>query len=325
MKVFVAGATGAVGKQLVPQLIKGGYEVVALTRSARHMEALRAAGAEPVVADALDRDAIVRAIQEAAPEVIIHELTALSGVKNFKKFDEEFALTNRLRTEGTDNLLAGARAAGTRRFIAQSFGNWNYARTGTGLKTEEDALDPNPPEHQRESLAAIRSLEAAVTGAEGIDGIALRYGNLYGPGTSIALDGDIVATVRKRGLPLVGDGAGVWSFIHAEDAAAAAVAAIQRGAPGVYNVCDDEPAPVHSWLPELARAVGAKPPFRIPVWLARPLIGDVGVSMMTEIRGASNAKAKRELGWQPQYTTWREGFRKGLGHPSPSAVLDRTG
>ena len=313
MKVFVAGATGAVGKFLVPQLVKGGYEVIALTRSPRHVEALRAAGAEPAVADALDHDAIVQAIQRARPEVIIHELTALTGVKNFKKFDEEFAMTNQLRTEGTDNLLAGARAAGTRRFIAQSFGNWDYARSGSGLKTEESALDPNPPEQQQKSLAAIRYLEAAVTGAEDIEGIALRYGNLYGPGTSIALDGDIVATVRKRGLPLVGDGAGVWSFIHAEDAASAAVAAIEHGAPGVYNVCDDEPAPVSVWLPELARAVGAKPPFRVPVWLARPLIGEVGVSMMTQIRGASNAKARRELGWQPRYKTWREGFRKGLG------------
>ena len=233
MKVFVAGATGAVGKYLVPQLVKGGYEVFALTRSPRHVDALRAAGAEPMVADALDRAAIVAAIQCAAPEIIIHELTALEGVKNFKKFDEEFALTNTLRTEGTDNLLAGARAAGTRRFIAQSFGNWNYARIGTGLKTEEDALDPNPPQQQTKSLAAIRYLEAAVTGAEAIEGIALRYGNLYGAGTNIALDGDIVATVRKRGLPIVGDGAGVWSFIHAEDAASAAVAAIQRGAPGI--------------------------------------------------------------------------------------------
>ena len=313
MKVFVAGATGAVGKFLVPQLVKGGYEVIALTRSPRHVEALRAAGAEPAVADALDHDAIVQAIQRARPEVIIHELTALTGVKNFKKFDEEFAMTNQLRTEGTDNLLAGARAAGTRRFIAQSFGNWDYARSGSGLKTEESALDPNPPEQQQKSLAAIRYLEAAVTGAEDIEGIALRYGNLYGPGTSIAPDGDIVATVRKRGLPLVGDGAGVWSFIHAEDAASAAVAAIEHGAPGVYNVCDDEPAPVSVWLPELARAVGAKPPFRVPVWLARPLIGEVGVSMMTQIRGASNAKARRELGWQPRYKTWREGFRKGLG------------
>ena len=313
MKVFVAGATGAVGKFLVPQLVKGGYEVIALTRSPRHVEALRAAGAEPAVADALDHDAIVQAIQRARPEVIIHELTALTGVKNFKKFDEEFAMTNQLRTEGTDNLLAGARAAGTRRFIAQSFGNWDYARSGSGLKTEESALDPNPPEQQQKSLAAIRYLEAAVTGAEDIEGIALRYGNLYGPGTSIALDGDIVATVRKRGLPLVGDGAGVWSFIHAEDAASAAVAAIEHGAPGVYNVCDDEPAPVSVWLPELARAVGAKPPFRVPVWLARPLIGEVGVSMMTQIRGASNAKAKRELGWTPSYASWREGFRKGLG------------
>ena len=297
MKIFVAGATGAIGKYLVPQLVQGGYEVFALTRSPRRVDALRAAGAEPVIADALDRTAIVAAIQRAAPEVVIHELTALEGVKNFKKFDEEFALTNRLRTEGTDNLLAGARAAGTRRFIAQSFGNWNYARTGTGLKTEEDALDPNPPQRQTKSLAAIRHLEAAVTGAEGIEGIALRYGNLYGAGTNISLDGDIVAMVRKRGLPIIGDGAGVWSFIHAEDAASAAVAAIQSGAPGVYNISDDEPATVRIWLPELASAVGAKPPLRIPVWLARPLIGEVGVSMMTQIRGASNAKAKRELGW----------------------------
>lgn len=312
MRVFVAGATGAVGKYLVPQLVKGGYEVFALTRSPGRVDALRAAGAEPVVADALDRAALVAAIQRAEPEVIIHELTALEGVKNFKKFDEEFALTNTLRTEGTDNLLAGARAAGTRRFIAQSYGSWIYAPIGTGLKTEEDALDPHPPQQQTKSLAAIRYLEAAVTGAEGVEGIALRYGSLYGAGTNIALDGDIVAMVRKRGLPIVGDGAGVWSFLHAEDAASAAVAAIQSGAPGVYNICDDEPATVRIWLPELASAVGAKPPFRIPVWLARPLIGDVGVSMMTRIRGASNARAKRELGWQPRYTTWREGFRKGL-------------
>lgn len=312
MKVFVAGATGAIGKYLVPQLVKGGYEVYALTRSAQHVDVLRAAGAEPVVADALDRAAIVAAIQRAEPEVVIHELTALDGVKNFKKFDEEFALTNTLRTEGTDNLLAGARAAGTRRFIAQSYGSWIYAPTGTGLKTEDDALDPHPPQQQTKSLAAIRYLEATVTGADDIEGIALRYGSLYGAGTNIALDGDIVAMVRKRGLPIVGDGAGVWSFLHAEDAASAAVAAIQRGAPGVYNICDDEPAPVRIWLPDLAREVGAKLPFRFPVWLARPLIGDVGVSMMTQIRGASNARAKRELGWQPCYPTWREGFHKGL-------------
>lgn len=313
MKIFVAGATGAVGKPLVARLLAGGYEVVALSRSPQHSDALRALGAEPAVADALDRAAIVEVVQRAAPDVIIHELTALTGVKNYKKFDEEFALTNRLRTEGADNLLAAAQAAGVRRVVAQSYGNWNYARTGTAPKTEDDPLDPNPPAHQRQSLAAIRYLEAAVMGTAGIDGVALRYGNLYGPGTGIARDGDIAASIRKRALPIIGDGAGVWSFIHVEDAASAAIAAIQHGAPGIYNIADDDPAPVSVWLPELARALGAKPPLRIPTWLGRMVVGDVGVSMMTQIRGASNAKAKRELAWSPCYATWREGFRKGLG------------
>lgn len=316
MKIFVAGATGAVGKPLVSQLVASGYEVVAMVRSPRHVEALRAAGAEPVVADALDRSAVMQALKQAEPEVVIHQLTALTGVKNYKNFDDEFALTNRLRTEGTDYLLEAARAVGTKRFIAQSYGNWNYARTGTGLKTEEDALDPNPPRNQMKTLQAIQYIENAVVHAQGIEGIALRYGNLYGPGTGFAADGDIVATVRKRGLPIVGDGAGVWSFIHVDDAATAAAVAIQRGASGVYNVVDDEPAPVSVWLPELARTLGAKPPRRIPVWLARLVIGDVGVSMMTQIRGVSNAKAKRELGWTPSYTTWRQGFKTGLGRSS---------
>lgn len=313
MKVFVAGASGAVGKQLVPQLLAGGYEVVAMTRSPRHTEALRAAGAEPVVADALDRSAVMRAVEQTRPEVIIHQLTALTGAKDYKNFDQEFALTNRLRTEGADYLLEAARAVGARRFIAQSFGNWDYARTGTGLKTEDDPLDPYPPRNQTKSLEAIQHLESAVTGTPGIEGIALRYGNLYGPGTGFARDGDIVAMVRKRSLPIVGSGAGVWSFIHVYDAASAAVAAIQQGAPGIYNIADDEPAPVSVWLPDLARVVGARPPIHLPVWIARMIIGEVGISMMTEIRGASNAKAKRELGWQPCYKTWREGFRKGLG------------
>jgi len=313
MKVFVAGATGAVGKRLVPQLIASGYEVVAMTRSPQHDEALRAAGAEPVVADALDRTAVMLAIQRAEPEIIIHQLSALTGVKNYKDFDDEFALTNRLRTEGTSYLLEGAQAVGVRRFIAQSYGNWNYARTGSDLKTEEAALDPTPPKNQTKSLQAIKYLENAILNADGIEGIALRYGNLYGPGTGIALDGDIVATVRRRMLPLIGNGAGVWSFTHVDDAASAAVAAIQHGKPGIYNIDDDEPAPVSVWLPELAHAVGAKAPFRIPVWLARLIVGEVGVSMMTQIRGASNAKAKDSLAWQPCYQTWREGFRKGLG------------
>ena len=313
MKVFVAGASGAVGNQLVPQLVATGYEVVAMTLSPRHDESLRAQGATPVVADALDRSAVIDAVKQATPDVIIDELTALAGVKDFKRFDDEFALTNRLRTEGTSYLLEAARATGVRRFIAQSYGNWNYARTGTGPKTEDDPLDPTPPKNQTQTLAAIRALESAVLGTAGIEGVALRYGNLYGPGTNIGKGGDIVEMVHKHGLPLVGSGAGVWSFIHIADAASAAVAAIEHGEPGVYNIADDEPAPVRVWLPELARAIGARSPRRIPAWLARPLIGEVGVSMMTQIRGASNAKARRDLGWQPQYASWREGFRTGLG------------
>lgn len=313
MKVFVAGANGAIGKRLVPRLIAGGYEVVALARSARTADELRAAGAEPIIADALDRSAVVRAVTHAEPEIVIHELTALTGVKNYKRFDDEFALTNRLRIEGTDHLLEGARAVGARRFIAQSYGNWNYARTGTAPKTEDDPLDPAPPRNQTKALQAIRYVEKAVLSAEGIEGVALRYGNLYGPGTGLAADGEITAMVRQRRLPIVGDGAGVWSFIHVEDAASATMAVIQHGAPGVYNVVDDEPAPVRIWLPELARALGAKPPLHIPAWLGRLAIGEVGVSMMTQIRGVSNAKARRELDWTPCYSTWRQGFRTGLG------------
>jgi 2-alkyl-3-oxoalkanoate reductase len=311
MRVFVAGASGAVGKRLVPLLIASGYDVTAMTRSPQKTAALRAAGAEPVVADGLDRTAVMHAVLRAEPEVVIHQMTALTGVTSFRKFDDGFALTNRLRTEGTDHLLAAARAAGVRRIIAQSYGNWNYERTGSGLKTEADPFDPNPPANQRKSLAAIRYLEDAVIGAPGIEGIALRYANLYGPGTGFAVDGDIVKLVRKRRLPIVGDGGGVWSFIHVDDAAAATVAAIERGAPGIYNIVDDDPAPVAVWLPELARVLGAKRPWRVPVWLGRLAVGEVGVSMMTQIRGTSNAKAKRELEWQPRYKSWRDGFRTG--------------
>lgn len=313
MKVFVAGANGAIGKPLVSQLVAGGYDVIAMTRSPQYVTALRAAGAEPVVADVFDRDTLIEAVKRTEPEVVIHELTALAAMKNFNKFDDEFAMTNRLRTEGTDNLLAAAQAAGARRFIAQSFGNWNYARSGKNPKTEEDPLDPTPPRNQTQSLQAIRYVENTVVNANRIQGIALRYGNLYGPGTGFAINGNIAASVRKRALPIVGNGAGIWSFIHIEDAAKATIAAMQQGAPGIYNIVDDEPAPVSVWLPEFARALGAKPPFHIPAWLGRLIIGEVGISVMTQIRGASNAKARRELGWTPCYTTWREGFRKGLG------------
>jgi 2-alkyl-3-oxoalkanoate reductase len=327
MKVFVAGASGAMGKRLVPQLVAGGYEVVALTRSEAKAGALRAVGAQAVVADALDRPAVIQGVMRTEPEVVIHQLSGLTGVKSFKNFDREFALTNRLRTEGTDYLLEGARAAGARRFIAQSYGNWNYARTGSELKTEDDPFDPSPPRNQTESLKAIRYVEEAVVGANGIEGIALRYANFYGPGTGFALDGDIVKQVRKRQLPLVGDGGGVWSFVHMDDAATAAINAIDHGTPGVYNIVDDQPVAVATWLPALAEAVGAKPPRHVPVWLGRLAAGEVGVSMMTQIRGTSNAKAKRELGFAPRYPSYREGFAKGLGDvpvPTPTRRVAAT-
>jgi nucleoside-diphosphate-sugar epimerase len=313
MKVFVAGGSGAMGRRLVPQLVAGGYEVVAMTRDEGKAPWLRRVGAQPVVADALDGAAVAGAVKASKPEVVIHQLTALSGAQSFKNFDKEFALTNRLRTEGTDHLLRAAQAAGVRRIIAQSYGNWNYERTGSALKTEQDPFDPNPPANQVKSLQAIRYVENAVVNADGIEGIALRYGNFYGPGTGFDLGGDIVTQVRKRKLPIVGDGAGIWSFAHMDDAAAAAIAAIEHGGPGVYNIADDEPAPVAKWLPDLAGVVGAKPPRRVPVWLGRLAAGEVGVSMMTQIRGTSNAKAKTELGWSPRYRTYREGFRNGLG------------
>jgi len=316
MKVFLAGATGAVGKTLVPALRERGYEVIALTRSDGKAAALRSAGAQPVVADALDRTAIVRAVAKAGADVVVHQLTGLAGTSNIRHFDRVFATTNRLRTEGTDILLEAARAANARRFIAQSYGNWVYGTDGSGLKTERDPLDPNPLPQQKESLAAIRHLEQAVTGDRAITGIALRFGSLYGPGTNMALRGEFSDAVRSRKLPIIGDGAGVWSFLQIVDAAAATIAAIEHGTSGVYNVCDDDPVPAAAWIPELARALGAKPPMHVPVWLGRIAAGDVITSMMTKMRGMSNAKARRELAWAPVYSSWRQGFWTGLGQQS---------
>jgi 2-alkyl-3-oxoalkanoate reductase len=315
MKVFVAGATGAIGRPLLPQLLAAGHEVSALTRSPEKAEDLLKAGVEPVVADALDRDAIVAAIVRAKPDVVVHELTAIDDLGDLRHFDRGFATTNRLRTEGTDNLLAGARAAGARRFVAQSFGGWPYAREGGMVKSESDPLDERPPSSISQTLAAIKHLErTVVTAADGIEGLVLRYGGFYGPGTSIdADDGQTTQMVKKRRFPIVGDGNGVWSLVHVEDAAAATVAAVERGEPGIYNVTDDEPAPVREWLPFFAETIGAKPPRRVPTWLGRLAAGELAVTMMTAIRGASNAKAKRELGWTPRYPSWREGFRTGLG------------
>jgi nucleoside-diphosphate-sugar epimerase len=309
MKVFVAGATGAVGARLIPALVAAGHSAVGMTRTAEKADAIRAAGAESVVADALVREAVMAAVLSAEPDVVVHQLTALPSRFDTRKFDRIFETTNRLRTEGTDHLLEAARATGARRFVAQSFAGWPYARTGGTVKTEEDPLDPDPPESMRRTLDAIRRLEAAVLAAEDIEGIVLRYGGFYGPGTGL---GAMLDEVRRRRFPIVGKGTGVWSFVHVDDVASATLAAVERGAPGIYNIVDDEPAPVSEWLPYLAESIGAKPPRRLPAFLGRLAAGEAGLSLMTRSSGASNAKAKQELGWQPKYASWREGFRSGL-------------
>ena len=307
MKIFVAGATGAIGRQLVPRLLGAGHQVVGMTRSESKQAALWEMGAEPVVADALDPEQVAEVVAAAKPDVIVHELTAI-GQLDIRHFDRSFALTNRLRTEGTDHLLSAGRAVGVERFVAQSFAGWPQGRAGAAVKSEEEPLDPGQPREMRESWEAIRHLEASVTGADWTEGIVLRYGGLYGPGTSLAPGSEEFEMVRKRKFPVVGDGGGIWSFVHVADAAEATVAAIERGRRGIYNVVDDEPAPVSDWLPGLAAAIGAPKPWKVPRWVGRMAVGEAGVVMMTEIRGASNAKAKRELGWAPLHRTWREGF-----------------
>jgi nucleoside-diphosphate-sugar epimerase len=307
MRIFLAGATGAIGSRLVPQLVAAGHTVLGTTRHQSRADRLRFLGAEPAVLDPLDSAAVAAAVEKAAPDVLVHQLTALSGAGSPRAFTKAFEETNRLRTEGTDILLAAARGAGVRRVVAQSFGGWPYARTGGPVKTEDDPLDPHPARAAAPGLAAIRHLEGAVTGYG--EGLALRYGGFYGPGTSLGPGGAHTELVRNRKFPIVGDGAGVWSFLHIDDAASATVAAIERGAPGVYNIADDEPAPVREWLPMLAASLGAPPPRHVPAWLARPLIGGLFMVMMTTARGMSSEKAKRELDWTPAYPSWREGFR----------------
>ena len=309
MKVLVAGATGAMGKQLLPRLAADGHEVVGITRSEAKLDLLRELGATGVVADVLDPDQVARLVAETEPAVIIHQLTALNRPFDVRHFDRTFEETNRLRTEATDHLLAAGSAAGVKRFIAQSYAGWPFARTGGPVKSEDDPLDPSIPDGMRQSFDAIRYLERAVTGATWTEGIVLRYGGFYGPGTSLSAEGgEQVKQIRERKFPVVGDGGGIWSFVHIEDAADATAAGVTRGRPGIYNIVDDDPAPVAEWLPAAASAVGAKPPRHVPRWLGRLVAGEVGVVIMTDVRGASNEKAKRELGWAPRHPSWREGF-----------------
>ena len=309
MKILVAGASGALGKQLVPRLVADGHEVVGTTRTEQKLPMLNELGATGVVADLLDPDQVARVVAEAEPEVIIHELTALNRPFDIKHFDRTFEETNRLRTESTDHLLAAGRAAGVKRFIAQSYAGWPAARTGDLVKSEDEPLDPAPPKNIRKTHDAIRYVEEAVTGADWTEGLVLRYGGFYGPGTSLSAEGGAqVEQIRERKFPVVGNGAGVWSFVHIEDAADATALAVTHGRRGLYNIVDDEPAPVAEWLPAAASAVGAKPPRHVPLWLGRLVAGEVGAVMMTEVRGASNEKAKRELGWRPRHASWRQGF-----------------
>jgi nucleoside-diphosphate-sugar epimerase len=305
MKVLVAGATGSVGSRLVPQLVERGHEVVGTSRSASSADRLRALGATPMVLDVLDPGATREVVADTMPDAIVHEATALAGHSDLRHFDESFAGTNRLRTDGTDNLIAAARETGVSRLVAQSYAGWPYAREGGPVKSEDDPLDPSPVPEMRETLDAIEHLERRVTDA---GGTVLRYGGLYGEPDDVQAE-----LVRKRRFPIVGDGGGVWSFVHLDDAASATVLAVEQGDVGIYNVVDSDPAPVSEWLPALAQAVHAKPPRHVPRWVARLVAGDVGVVLMTEVRGASNAKARRDLDWTLRHPSWREGFASAYG------------
>ncbi|MDP3889996.1 NAD(P)-dependent oxidoreductase [Nocardioides sp.] len=313
MRILLAGATGVIGRHLVPRLVGAGHEVVGSTRSLDRVAALEDAGAAPVQMDPLDVGSVLAAVEQAEPDVIVHQLTALAGGINPKRFDQDFAMTNRLRTEALDHLLAAARKMGVRRFVAQSFTGWTNPRSGGPVVDESAGLDPDPAPGARETLAAIAHVEEAVAGAEDLDGLVLRYGMLYGPGTAVARGGDMLESVARGKFPVVAGGRGVWSFVHVADAAAATVRAIEQGAVGIYNIVDDDPAPVAEWLPALAEAGGGSRPRAVPGWLARPMIGRHGLNMMTAARGASNARAKADLGWRPVHPSWREGFRTSLG------------
>jgi len=303
MHVYIAGGTGAIGRRLIPRLVARGHRVTSTTRDARKIDLIEGLGAEPAVVDALDSAAVGESVAKAEPDAVVHQLTALSGKVSVKHFDRSFAMTNRLRTEGLDHLIAAAQATGVPHVVAQSFTGWPNIRSGGWVKDEEDPLDPQPPKEQRESLAAIRHIEEVVTQ---VDGTVLRYGGFYGDASD-----PMLALIRRRLFPIAG-GTGYMSFVHLDDAAGATLLALERQVRGVFNIVDDEPAPVSEWLPWLAECIGAKPPRRVPLWLARVAGGEVAVSAMTRTRGSSNARAKRELGWELQWPSWRQGFEHGL-------------
>jgi nucleoside-diphosphate-sugar epimerase len=314
MKIFIAGATGAVGRPLVSACIEAGHSVIGLTRTQTKAELIREMGAEPAIADGLDTDAVAEVLSSTRPDAVIHEMTNLAGATDLRNFDRTFAGSNQLRTRGTDILLAAARASGVKRFIAQSYCGWPYARTGDAIKTEADALDPDPPAELRATLEAIQYVEKTVTRSVHPEGIVLRYGSFYGPGTGM-LDNAMLAQISNRRMPLIGDGAGWWSFVHVADAATATVRALEHGRPGsIYNIVDDDPAQVREWLPALAEIVGAKRPIHLPAWIARIIAGEHLVTMMTQVRAGSNRKARTELGWQPHHPYWREGFSEIARH-----------
>ncbi len=313
MKIFILGGTGVIGRYLIPLLVSEGHEITALVRSAERISEAEKIGAKGVPADLFNEEELISLIKKTEPEIIIHQLTALAGVTgNFRKFDQEFELTNRFRTVVTDTLLKAAELTGVRRFIAQSFCGWPFAREGGLVKTEEDPLDPDPPASLSRTLNAIKHLESAVKKSGKVEALALRYGLFYGPGTSIAMDGAVINLIKNRKFPIVGNGGGIWSFVHVQDAAGATVKAVSKGEPGIYNIVDNEPAPVSIWMPFLADALEVKPPRKIPLWVGKMMLGEAGISMMTKIRGGSNAKAKRKLGWEPVYASWRDGFVNGL-------------
>ena len=305
MHVYIAGGTGAIGQRLVPQLVARGHRVTSTTRDARKIELIEGMGAEAVVVDALDSAAVGESVAKAEPDAVVHQLSALSGKLDVKHFDRSFAMTNRLRTEGLDHLIAAAQASGVPHVVTQSYTGWPNIRSGGWVKDEEDPLDPEPPRAQRETLEGIRYLEDAT---QKVGGTVVRYGGFYGDATNA-----MVPVIRKRQFPLAGGGAGYTSFVHLDDAASATVLALEKGTRGVFNIVDDEPAPASEWLPYLAECVGAKPPMRLPLWVARLAGGEVAVSMLTRTRGSSNARAKRELGWELRWPSWRQGFKDGLG------------